>query len=361
MKIVIFCGGYGTRMWPASRKSYPKQFFPLLGGKSFFQNTVARFEKVFDAKDIIVSTEAQYVSFIHKQAPEIPQTNVIGEPERRDNLGAIGLVTALIEHKFPGEVMFFSWSDHLIDKEEMFLKAVTIAGAYTKETGRPVSIDQEPTYPTVHNGWLKMGKKVDDYHRHKLVEIEKHIEKPNIQTAKKLFHSGKYLIHTGYGAWRSDVLMNYYEKYAPEVYKGLLKILKAYGTNSYEKVLKAEYSKFEKVSVDYGLFEKIPARTRLTIPLEMGWRDAGTWELLYDSLARKEEETVVEGGADIELNDSSGNLIVGPKGKLISVIGLSNIAVIDTPDGLLICDLAKTQRVKEVFARLESDMPKYVD
>ena len=360
MKIVIFCGGYGTRMWPVSRKSSPKQFYPLIGGKSFFQITVARFKKKFKPEDIFVSTESKYVKFVHDQAPEIPKENVIGEPERRDNLGAIGLAAAIINKRFPNEVIFLSWSDHIIDKETDFLKAVIASGEYAKETGRPVSIDQMPTFPSVHNGWVKLGKTSDEFKGHRIVEIEKHVEKPDLETAKKYFNSDSYLIHTGYESWRTDVFLEYYKKYAPEVYKGLMKIVVSMGTKMWETELYREYHKFEKVSIDYGLFEKIPSHERLTIPLDFGWRDSGTWGLFYESFATAKNPSVVE-GSQAEFIDSNNNLVIGPAKKMISIIGLSNIAVIDTPDGLLVSDMEDTPKVKDLFAKLEKEKPEFVD
>src|SRR3989344_6660344 len=112
MKIVIFCGGYGTRMWPVSRKSNPKQFSRIVKGKSFYERTVDRFKVGFRPEDIYISTEEAYVHFISEQTPEIPRKNIIVEPERRDLLGAIGLVSSIVEKRSPGSVMFFSWSDH---------------------------------------------------------------------------------------------------------------------------------------------------------------------------------------------------------------------------------------------------------
>lgn len=361
MKIVIFCGGYGTRMWPASRKSYPKQFFPLLGGKSFFRITVDRFLKQYDPKDIIVSTEHKYAHFIHEQAPELPKENVILEPERRDNLAAIGLTAALIHHRFPNEVIFFSWSDHLIKNEKEFLACVKIAGEHAATTGIPVSIDQEPTFPSVHSGWIKLGPLDSKLDGRKLYIIDKHIEKPNLQTARRLFRSSKYLIHTGYGAWRSDILFGYYEKYAPEAYTHLKKIAEAYGTKNYDEVLKKEYSEIEKVSIDYGLFEKIPSNERRTLRVDFGWKDVGTWQLMYESLAEDAEFNLIEGDIKTQFMESSGNLVLGQGGKMISVLGLSNIAVIDTPTGLLVSSLEKTSLVKNLFATLEKENPEFVE
>ncbi len=360
MKIVIFCGGFGTRMWPASRKSFPKQFFPLIGGKSFFELTVHRFKKAFKPEDIFISTEDRYLEFVRKQAPEIPKKNLIAEPERKDNLGAIGLATAIINARYPGEAIFFSWADHIIDKEELFLKVAKLAGKYTEETGKPISIDQMPSYPSIHNGWVKMGASVDEVSGHEIFEIEKHVEKPDLATAKKLFKSGNYLIHTGYDCWRSDILLSYYEKYAPEVYKGLMKIMNKLNTPMWETELFREYHKFEKISIDYGLYEKIPSRERVTIPLDFGWRDAGTWQLFYEAFATEAKPDVTE-GAEVNFIESKGNLVIGPGKKMISIIGLNNVAVIDTANGLLVCDLNKTAQVKELFGKLEKEKPEYVE
>lgn len=364
MKIVIFCGGYGTRMWPASRKSYPKQFFPIVKGKSFFQVTVNRFKKGFSPEDILVSTESQYVDLVRKQAPEIPAENIIGEPERRDNLGAVGLVSALVEKRFPGEVMFFSWSDHFIGDEDKFIKVIKTAAKYTKETGTPVSVNEKPTFPSVHNGWLEQGDQVTKQDGFNLYRIDRFIEKPDLKTAKKFLKSNhKYFIHTGYGAWRSDQMLSYYKKIRPDEYKGLVKIMDAWGTDSYESVLKTEYHKFEKLSIDLGLFEKLPADLRLNIPMSVGWEDAGTWQLFYDAMLDKGEDTVKEGDLDLVQLESFKNLVVSKttKKKVISIIGLKNIAVIDTDDALLISDLDSTQKVKDVFKKLEEKNPEYVD
>lgn len=289
MKIVIFCGGYGTRMWPISRKSNPKQFAPLIKGLSFFQLTVARYKKEFSPKDIFVSTEDDFVNFIRKQAPEIPKENIIAEPERRDNLGAIGLATAIVGHRFPNEIMLVSWSDHLIARESLFLKAVKTAGKYAGKTGLIVSVDEKPTYPSVSHGWVRKGKTLDTANGLRIVELTKHVEKPERSIAEKLYKSGEWLLNMGYRAWRVDVMLLYYKKYQPEMYHGLMKITKAYGKKGYDKVLRTEYHKFKREGVEYGIFEKLPKDKRAMIPVDVGWEDAGTWKLFYKALITKKK------------------------------------------------------------------------
>lgn len=361
MKIVIFCGGYGTRMWPISRKSNPKQFSPIIKGKSFFQLTVSRFRKAYDFRDIFVSTEKKYVHLVHQQAPSIPRENIIDEPERRDNLGAVGLATALIEKRFPGEVMMISWSDHFIARESLFLKAVKAAGEYAAKTGLIVSVDEKPTYSSIHNGWVELGEKLAKLGEFDVVRIIKHVEKPDEKTANELFKSGKWLINTGYRAWKSDVMLAYYKKYAPEMYQGLEKIMEADGKPHAQEVLKREYHNFPRESVEYAIFEKLPKDKRAVIPVEIGWEDAGTWELFYKALITPKVKTIIEGEVETELINSERNLIIGPKGKVIALIGLSDIVVVDTKDGLLVCRMEDTDLVKEVFKKLESTKKKFVE
>jgi mannose-1-phosphate guanylyltransferase len=361
MKVVIFCGGYGTRMWPASRKSFPKQFYPLIKGKSFFQLTISRFRKIFEPQDIFVSTESKYVTFVKKQASYLPSENIIAEPERRDNLAAIGLVTSIIHKRFPNEVMLISWSDHLIREEDEFLRAFKTAGEYAGESGKIVSVNEKPKYPSVHHGWVKLGKTITEYKGQKIVRIIKHFEKPDLKTAKKFFLDGNYLINTGYRAWRTDVMLGYFKKFAPEIYQGLMKIAGRLGEKDFSEFLAREYHKFPKDSIETGIFEKLPEDAQANIPVQVGWEDSGTWELLYRALRVNEDENVLEGGPILEHLDSSGNLIIGQKGKMIGIIGLKNMVIIDTKDGLLVCDMGKTDKVKELFKILEKSNPKYVE
>ena len=361
MKVVIFCGGFGTRMWPTSRKSYPKQFFPLIKGKSFFQTTYLRFRKIFKPEDIFVSTEMRYVSFVKKQASDIPNENIIGEPERKDNLAAVGLMVAILEKRFPGQVMLVSWSDHFIGDEETFLAAMRVSGKYAQESGLVVSVNEKPHSATTQNEWVKTGEQLAEVDRFRLVRVLETIKRPEPPEAERMFKSTNFLINTGYRAWRTDVMLSYFEKYQPEMYKGLRLIMDADGTDKFKEVVNREYHKFIKDSVEFGIFVKLSDDKSVTIPTDFKWEDAGTWELFYKASRINQNENVTEGESDTIFIDSGSNLVIGPKGKAIGVIGLSNIAVIDTPDGLLVANMPDTGKVKELFKILEKDKPRYIE
>lgn len=361
MKIVIVCGGRGTRLWPISRVSKPKPFIPLINGKSFLQITYERYRIDYKPSEIFISTEEPYLSFVKKQVPEVPRQNIILEPERKDILAAVGLATAVVNKYFPGEPVLISWAKHFIAKERVFLDAVKAAGVYAEKTGLIVSIDTKPSYPSEHWGWVKLGKTLGTVNDYKIKQIVRHLEKPKLAIAKRLYTEGGWLVNTGYRVWKTDLMLGYYKKYQPSMYKGLQKIIRAWGTKDQDKVLKKEYHEFKKDSIEYGIFEKLPGNVRATIAADMGWEDAGiSWELFYKSLITPKKKTIIEGGADTQLIDSENNLIIGPKGKMIALIGMKDVMVIDTKDGLVVGRLDKSQKVKVLYKKLEQYYKEYI-
>ena len=323
--------------------------------------TYKRFRKEYKPGDIFVSTEDRYVKFVKEQIPEVPNRNIIAEPERKDILAACGLATAVVNKYFPGEPVLISWAKHLIARESVFLKAVEVAGDFAQKSGLIVSVDSKPSYPSVHNGWVKLGKTIATVGEFKIVQIEKHVEKPKEGLAKRLYESGDWIINTGYRVWKTDQMLGYYKKYQPKMYEGLIKIADAWGTKNQIKVLEREYHEFVKDSIEYGIFEKLPGNVRATIKADMGWEDIGiSWELFYKSLITPKENNIIE-GSEVERIDSENILVVGPKKKMVGVIGLSNIVIVDTKDGLLVCRMDETEKVKVLYKKLEAYHKKYTE
>lgn len=350
-KVVLFCGGRGTRMWPISKIGHPKQFDAILGEKSFFRQSINRVLKGFSAEDVFISTGQDFKKVILDQAPEIPEDNIILEPEMRDNLGAVALSTATINHRYPGSVMIILWgADHLVQKEERFIKALKKASQLAKENDVIVHIDMKPTYPSVHNGWIKIGKRIKTENGFDIYQFIKQVEKPNLATAKKFYKSGSYLIHSGYMATKPSLLLEKYKKHAPSCYKVIDTISKSMGTSNYQKVLKKEYQKIEKTSVDYGLFVKLKPGSQWELPVDIGWVDLGTWELLYQGLPKDKDGNVVLGKA--ELIETKNSLIFSRDKKVVGVIGLSNVVIVDTSQGLLVCPIDKAPFVKQLYKNL---------
>ena len=272
----------------------------------------------------------------------------------RDNLGAIGLATSIIEHRHPNSVMIILWgADHVVKKESAFLDAICKAAELAYENDKIVHVDTYATYPTVHNGWMKIGKQIKKDGKHVIYDFEEQIEKPDLKTAQKLFKSKNHLIHVGYMATKPSLLLSYYQKYAPNCFKRLQKIQAVIDTPEYQKILEKEYPQFEKVSVDYGLFEKLPPQSQWELPVDMGWIDVGTWELLFHGLKKDSNGNVVIGQA--HLIDVKDSLIINHDHKTVGVIGMSGVIVVNTDGGLLICPLDQAPKVKDLYNFLYSD------
>ena len=351
VKALIMCGGKGTRMWPISNMKHPKQFEGLLGKKSMFRQTIERALKGFSAEDIYIATSDKFGKFLKQQAPEVPSKNFILEPAMRDNLGAIGLAAAVINHRHPNSVMVILWgADHIVQKENVFLSAIKTASQLAHDNNIIVHVDTPPTYPSIHNGWIEIGKKVKTVGKYQVFEFIRQVEKPNLEVAKKLFRSKDYLIHVGYMATKPSLLLSYYKKYAPRAYQIIAKIQKTIGTDRFQKTLAVEYPKFEKESVDFGLFEKLPPRSQWELPTEMGWIDVGTWGLLYHGLDKDKDGNVVMG--DTKLLDVKNSLIICKDKGILGAVGLDGMIVVDTEEGLLVCPLDQAPRVKQLYKEI---------
>lgn len=353
VKVLIMCGGKGTRMWPISNMAHPKQFESILGDTSMFRETVDRVLKSYDAKDIYVATSGLFAKQIKQQAKEIPSQNFIFEPAMRDNLGALGLATSIIEKRHPGAVMVLLWgADHLVKKVDVFLDALNKAAELASENDKMVLVDAVATYPTVHNGWIEIGNKIKEHKGFDVFEFIRQVEKPDLAKAQEFYASKNYLIHTGYMATKTSLLLKFYKEYAPETYAIMERITVAEGTKEFQTVLETEYTKFEKLSVDYGLYEKLPSSTQWEMPAEFGWVDVGTWELLYHGLAKDENGNVIIGKAN--LIDVKNSLIITKKTGIIGLIGLDGMIVVETDDDMLVAPLHDAPKVKDLYNQIES-------
>lgn len=351
MKICIFCGGAGTRMWPVSRRANPKQFQPTTEGKSLFQLMVERLKKGFKLDDIYVVTGKEYQAKVQKQASYLPRENFILEPEMRDTAAAVGYATAYLEKKFPGEVMAAIWgSDHIVKNDDKFIGALKLAGSMAQKENIIVKVDVKPTFPNPHLGYIKIGKKLGDKSGFSIYEFIKHVEKPNVATAKKYVASGEYFWNTGYLVWKPSVFMNLIEKHSPSLFRSLKRVQEK--IDSDKNVMAKEYAKIPKISVDYAVFEKLNRGEQKVVEADLGWTDVGAWDALKNEMAKDTNANVID--ANHVGVDTANTLIYGSdKNKLIATIGLNDMIIVDTEDGLLICPASRSGDVKKIIKLLK--------
>lgn len=354
MKIVILAGGTGTRLWPLSRNAKPKQLQSFVTESTLLQETLRRVQFV-KPSDIYIATNENFLKEVQTQAKKfkIPTKNFIIEPALRDTAPCIGLAaTYLKKHGFGNEIMSIIYADHTVQNEKEFEKLLKTTEKIAKEENTLNIIEVKAKFPSVHLGYVKIGKILKQIDGVDIYQFEKFTEKPDLKTAKKFFASHKYLWNTGFYVWKVDTILEKYAQFLPETKKRLDAISKAIGTPKEKKALQDNYPLCEKISIDYGVMEKIDPREVRIIAGDLGWSDIGTWEAIYDEL------TIGETDNHIKANhigvDTESSLIYGHSTKLIATIGLKDLVIIDTPDALLICQKGRSQDVKKIVEQLKN-------
>lgn len=351
MKIVIFAGGVGTRLWPLSRKNTPKQFEKIINDKSMLQVSVSKLFPDFSWQDIYISTNSQYEQILKKQFPQIPEENLIFEPAMRDVGPAVGLVMANFIKKFPNEQIAILWGDHLIKKDGEFRHVLKVAeGLIEKNPQAIVFVGQKPRFPSVNLGYIEFGEETKQADGLPVYEFKSFKYRPDEETAKKFLDDGKYAWNLGYFVTTPKFLWAQFEKFAPKLFVELKKISESVGTNVYEKVLNEVYPQMEKISFDNAILEKLDPKEGMVLPVDIGWSDIGAWEALKEALAESEEENVTKG--NVELVDSKDNLVFNYNNHLVVGIDLEGMLVINTGDVLLVCPKESVPKIKKYVESL---------
>ena len=356
IKLLLFCGGSGTRLWPMSRVSRPKQFQPLIGSDSLFQLMVRRLARGFGIENVFVSTGDQYRGLVMEQIGDLgfPEENIIAEPEMRDTLAAVGFAVTILNHRFPGATVATLWgADHVIRHDEIFLRALQSAAKLTRERGWVVKIDVPPTFASTGLGYIEIGDRIDTIGEFDVYAFERQIEKPDEERAQEFMESRRFLWNTGYIVWTTTKILELYQRHAPAVARHLEAIEASLGTDEESAVIAEEFPRIERLSVDYGLFQKMGGDEFAVMPVNLGWSDIGAWNVLRDEMRDRPAGNVIRG--NIITIDTEDSLIYGPENKTIVAIGLHDMVVVDTGDALLIAPAERSQDVKKVVERLKAE------
>jgi mannose-1-phosphate guanylyltransferase len=351
MKVVIFAGGVGTRLWPLSRQNTPKQFGKIIGDKSTLQLAYERVAPIFKATDIYISSGIRYKDIIRKQLPKIPEENLIFEPEMRDVGAAVGLVAAILDKIAPNEPFIILWSDQIVKEEEHFRKILSLVGQMLdEEKNKIIFIAHNSRFASQNLGWIERGQRVRSIDGFEMHEFKSWHYRPDQKSADKFHKSENHYWNPGYFGTTAKFLFGLYKKYAPEMSNKLIEIRDAYKTTNFEKKLEKLYPSLEKISFDNLILEKIDPRDGYVVGSDFGWSDVGAWESLKEALEESQSANVEKGR--VMLTDSTDSLVYNYADKMVVGIDLDQFLVINTDDVLLVCPKTSVPKIKKLVESL---------
>lgn len=342
---LIMAGGRGERFWPKSRKNLPKQFLSLTDdGKTMIQLTVERILPLVKPEDIYIATNRDYKELVRRQLPSLPEENILCEPVGRNTAPCIGLGAAHMAKKYGDAVMMVLPSDHLIKYNSIFRSTLEDACNLAEQGPNLVTLGITPDSPETGYGYIRF---LPEKTLGRAFEVERFVEKPDLETAKSYLATEQYLWNSGMFIWKVSTILENLERFLPETYAGLKKIQSAIGTAEEQRVLEGEFQDFQSVSIDYGVMEK--AENIYTVSGSFGWDDVGSWLAVGRIKQTNEFGNVMDG--NVVAVDTKNTIIQGGK-KLIALVGIEDTIVVDTEDALLVCEKNHAGDIKKVLELL---------
>ena len=337
--VLIMAGGVGSRFWPASRETLPKQFLDITGsGKTLIQQTYERFALFIPADRIYVITHIDYMAQTLNAIPGIHLHNIITEPSRNNTAASIALASFKLQKKDPTAICIVAPADHIIADEKEFQKTILAACDHTSVNGSIVTLSIKPTRPDTGYGYIEFDPKDKAGVR----KVKSFKEKPNPDEALRYLKAGNFAWNAGIFIWRLDVILEAFRIHATQIFNLLSAGQKVYNTEKENDFVNSEYPRTEKISVDYAILEK--ADNVYTIPCDIGWSDLGTWNSLYDNSLKDAQQNA--SSKPVYLEGTNNSLVFSKNSKLIVIKGLEDYIIVDTEDCLLIYPKSEEQGIK---------------
>jgi len=350
---VIMAGGTGKRLWPLSRKARPKQVLTLCQGQNLLRLCFNRLSPIFDARNIIVVTNAGYSDTVRESVTGLPYNNVIAEPVVRDTTGAIGLAASILAKFDPDAAMAVVTADQVIEPSEVFQQAIKDALVYVNTNpDRMITFGIKPTSPSTQLGYIKCSapKKCANC-KNEIFTVDSFKEKPSEETARRYLADGKHFWNSGIFVWKAKTILAHINKYLPEAVEPLSKIAGAWDGPNQEQALNEFFPKLPKISIDFSVMEKAP-RVH-AIRLDCRWLDLGSFAALADIIQSDKNNNIVVAGQSELLDCESSVFVTEDAGHLIAGIGLENMVVAHSPDATFVCPVDKAYRLKELLELIE--------
>ncbi len=356
---VVLAGGSGTRFWPRSRRSRAKQVLALSGTETMIQQTVERLDRLCLPSDVLVITNHLLASTVAAQLPQVPVERLLREPCARNTAPACALAAMIVERTAPGAVLGIFPSDHVVSNQARFAEVIRTGVEIASAGDNIVVLGAPPTRPETGYGYIRMGAAAAQFAV--IVEprrVERFTEKPQIDRAIEFLADGNYSWNAGIFLRSARTLANAIREYRPAMAGPLERIAAAFGTPQFDTMFAEEYPKVENISIDYAVLEPRSARGAdsniYCLPADFGWNDLGSWAALHEHSMGQGRSlghgNVVEARLPLHL-DAFGNYAYAP-GKVVALLGVSDLVVVETDDALLVTTRAHSQEVGRIVSEL---------
>ena len=335
---VIMAGGVGSRFWPMSRQSYPKQFLDILGtGRSFIRHTYDRFANIIPNENFIVVTNRRYTELVMEHIPSLDRSQILAEPMGRNTAPCIAYAAYSLFKRDPEAEMIVTPSDHLILNEKEFINVVNTSLDYLDGRNALMTIGINPTRPETGYGYIqRTGNEA-------ISKVKCFTEKPSREMAEAFLECGEFLWNSGIFIWRVKDIIAAFEEHLPEHAALFSSIADKLGTDEEATAIERVFAECRPISVDFGIMEK--AENVYVHSGDFGWSDLGTWHSVYMQ-SRKDKYANAINSDNVHIYDTRNSLITIPNNKIAVINGLKDYIVVDTPDVLMICPKSEERNIK---------------
>lgn len=342
--LVIMAGGIGSRFWPMSTMERPKQFVDVLGtGRTFIQMTLDRFKGIIPPENIWVVTSQIYKDMVSEQLPEIPESNILLEPCRRNTAPCIAYASWRIKSIDPKATIVVSPSDHLVLDVVEFQRVIKSSLEFASGSDAIVTLGMKPTRPETGYGYIQADLSYPSVRNREIFRVDSFREKPDLATATKYISQPYMLWNSGIFIWNVSTIVNALRVHAPEINDIFEDLLPIYGTDKEQATINEEFPKCESISVDYAILEK--SDEIYCFPASFGWSDLGTWGSLRENVSRDRNGNAII-GENVQTYETRDCVIHCSEERRVVVQGLEGYIVAEKDDTLLICKLSEEQRIK---------------
>ncbi|SRR6266568_320897 len=361
MKIIVTAGGQGTKLWPYSRQDKPKQFQPIIGDTSSYEQAIETLLEKFAPEDIFISTKRRFIKYVSEQSPQIPLKNYIVEPDASKDTGpGHGLAFLRLSVSHPGEPFFLIQADCIREPSAAFLKMIEDAGKIVAAQKKLLTGGIKATGPNIGVDYLQLGERIKNQGKQALYEVTNFLgRRKTYKETKELVENFNVVTHSNHYCWYPELMIDAYKQYRPDWHEALMNMRDSLDRPGEDAAITAIYETMERGSTEEVTKRVMEAHQSAVILLPFKWTDIGTWSSVYEFFADGAEN--YQDGNVIAL-ESGGSLIKSHcKDKLVAVAGVDDLVIVDTDDALLIVPKNRIEKIQEIQNLLaNTDNQKYL-